>query len=218
MPDPVLDAESARKLATSLLEIGAVLVRPDDPFTWSSGRRSPIYCDNRLTLSYPDLRGRIARRFAEVVRNRAVEPERVVGTATAGIPHAAWLADRLELPMAYVRSSAKGHGRGNQIEGIVESGDRVVLVEDLISTGGSALRAVEALREDGVTVEAVLAIFSYGFADAAGRFDEAGVSALPLTGFGPLMEAARSRGDLDENQLESLERWRADPDAWTEGG
>lgn len=214
MSEPVLDFGPARALAASLLDIEAVILRPDDPFTWSSGWRSPIYCDNRLTLAYPEIRSEIARCFAEVLAERALDPERVVGTATAGIPHAAWLADRLDLPMAYVRSSAKEHGRENRIEGIVEEGDRVVLVEDLISTGGSALEAVEALRGEGAEVTAVLAIFSYGFAATGRRFEEAGVPALPLTGLDPLVEAARGRDGWTDEQLESLEVWRADPGHW----
>lgn len=216
MPDPVLAADRARSLASSLLEIEAVIVRPDEPFTWSSGWRSPIYCDNRLTLSYPSIRRRISAAFADVLEYRGWGPRRIVGTATAGIPHAAWLAERVDLPMAYVRSSAKGHGRENRIEGLVEEGDRVILIEDLISTGGSALEAVEALREAGAEVQAVLAIFSYGFAETGRRFREAGVEALPLTGFEPLVWAARDRGRLEEAQLAELEAWRANPSSWSE--
>lgn len=218
MPVPVLEPGPARSLAASLLDVEAVILRPDDPFTWSSGWRSPIYCDNRLTLSYPEIRSEIARSFADVIEGRGLRPERVVGTATAGIPHAAWLADRLDLPMAYVRSSSKDHGRENRIEGIVEEGDRCVLVEDLISTGGSALSAVEALRAVGATVTAVLAIFSYGFGTTLRRFEEAGVPALPLTGLEPLLEAARRREDWTEEQLESLAVWRSDPAHWPPSG
>lgn len=210
--------DSAAVLARDLLRIGAVAIRPDDPFTWASGRRSPIYTDNRLTLSHPDVRERIADAFVDLARPFA--PDAVSATATAGIPHGALLADRLGLPFSYVRSAPKGHGKGNRIEGAVADGARVVLVEDLISTGGSALSAADALRERGVDVVAVVAVFSYGFPEADRAFAEAGLPLATLTGLGALAEAARETGALAEADRTVLDDWRRDPVAWsrTHGG
>ena len=205
----------ARTLAEALLDIGAVALAPDDPFTWASGLRSPIYCDNRLTLAYPPVRRLIAGGFADLVAAHELEPEVVAGTATAGIPHAAWLAERLDLPMAYVRSKPKGHGRGNRIEGRVEAGQHLVLVEDLISTGGSSLQAVSALREADARVEAVLAIFSYGLPQAAMRFKEARLPLHVLTTFDTLLDVARAQGRLAHGAIEHLHAWQHDPHAWS---
>ncbi|MFT5144543.1 MAG: orotate phosphoribosyltransferase [Rhodothermales bacterium] len=207
-------AVGAAELASRLLEIGAVVLRPNDPFTWASGMRSPVYCDNRMTLGYPALRAGIAAAFVELSGGYA--PDRVAGTATAGIPHAAWLADRLDLPMCYVRSSAKAHGRGNQIEGPLLEGDRVVLVEDLVSTGMSSLAAVRALEEAGATVEAVVAIFSYGIPRATRAFEEAGIRLHTITTFPDLLRAASGAGGLSAADVESLSEWHADPEAWSE--
>lgn len=205
----------ARAVASHLLSIGAVTLAPDDPFTWASGLRAPIYCDNRLTMSYPTVRQALTRGFMARLHEHGLRPEAIVGTATAGIPHAAWLADRLDLPMAYVRSAPKGHGRGNRIEGRVEAGHRVVVVEDLISTGGSSLSVVEALREAGVEVEALLAIFSYGLPGTAERFAEAGVPLYTLTDFDALVATAEDEGRLPPASAESLRAWRRAPEAWS---
>ena len=150
-----------KDIAESLLEIKAVSLRPNDPFTWTSGIQSPIYCDNRLTLSYPEIRRKIAAGLAEIITEKFPGTDLIAGTATAGIPHAAWVSELLNLPMCYVRSKAKGHGKGNQIEGNAASGQKVVVVEDLISTGGSVITAVEALREAGCNVLGVVSIFTY---------------------------------------------------------
>ena len=147
-------------IAAKLLQIGAVALQPNEPFTWSSGLKSPIYCDNRLTLAYPDVRRTIADGLAELIRTHFPKADLIAGTATAGIPHAAWVSERLELPMCYVRSQAKAHGKGKQIEGQAEPGQRVVVIEDLISTGGSSLAAVRALKEAGCEVLGVAAIFA----------------------------------------------------------
>ena len=149
-------------IAEKLLEINAVALKPNDPFTWTSGLRSPIYCDNRLTLSYPAVRREIAEGLQTLILENFPEAEVIAGTATAGIPHAAWVSELLKEPMCYVRSNAKGHGKGNQIEGKVEKGQKVVVVEDLISTGGSVITAVQALREAGCEVLGVVSIFTYG--------------------------------------------------------
>lgn len=205
-----------RRIAADLLTIRAVILAPDDPFTWSSGLRAPIYCDNRLTLSYPTVRRTIASGFEEQLHHHELAPQVIVGTATAGIPHAAWLADRLDLPMAYVRSEAKAHGRGNQIEGIVEPGQNAVVVEDLISTGGSSLAVVEALRSAGANVLALLAIFTYGFAEARQRFEQAQVPVYTLTDFDTLLSVAIEQDLLDSSALDTLRSWRQNPRAWSE--
>ena len=213
LEDPAL---RARRLAEELLGIGAVVLAPDEPFRWASGLHAPIYCDNRLTLGYPRLRRALTDGFAALLRRHALAPDVVVGTATAGIPHAAWLADRLDLPMAYVRSKAKAHGRQNQIEGRLAEGQRVVVVEDLVSTGGSSLAAVEAVRAEGVEVQAVVAIFTYGLPGTAEQFAEAGVPLFTLTNFDALLEAAAAHDELSAEALASLRAWQRAPDAWSE--
>lgn len=205
----------ARRLAAALLRIEAVAFSPEEPYTWASGLRSPIYCDNRVTMAYPPVRRSITEGFAEILAREGIAPEAVVGTATAGIPHAAWLAGRLDLPMAYVRSKAKAHGRGNRVEGRLEAGANVVVVEDLVSTGGSSVAVVEALRTAGVRVEAVLAIFSYGLPAAREAFARAAVPLHTLTDFATLLDVARETGALAPEAVASLEAWRRDPEAWS---
>lgn len=205
-----------RQLAGDLLRIGAVSLAPDTPFTWSSGRKAPIYCDNRLTLAYPSVREHIAEGFVQCLRDNALAPEVISGTATAGIPHAAWLAGRLEAPMAYVRSRAKEHGKGRQIEGASVEGQSVVLVEDLVSTGGSAMEAVEALQQAGAQVEAVLAIFTYGLPAAKRQFEPGTLPLYTLTTFDDLLEVAVEEGRLASHALETLRRWRRDPAGWSD--
>jgi len=201
-------------LAKHLLEIGAVSLSPNEPYTWASGLRSPIYCDNRLTLSYPEVRGMIADRLAE--RIRLLEVDVVAGTATAGIPHAAFVAERLSLPMVYVRGSAKKHGKGNQIEGKIKPGDKVVVIEDLLSTGSSALDAVSALQAVGAVVISIEAIFSYGMTRLFENLKEAEVEANALLTFDELIAEALAEGDLTEEQYRSLGEWAEDPAAWSE--
>jgi len=201
-------------IASSLLEIGAVTLKPNDPFTWSSGLQSPIYCDNRLTLSYPEVRGKIAGGLQGLIENHFPETEVVAGTATAGIPHAAWVSDRMELPMCYVRSKAKGHGKGNQIEGKVAPGQKVVVVEDLISTGGSVINAVDALREAGCEVLGAVAIFTYELEKGKELVHEAGVEVHSLTNFTTLAEVARERDEISAEELANLAAWRKNPAEW----
>lgn len=209
--------ERAESLADALLRIAAVSLRPHEPFTWSSGLAAPIYCDNRRTLAHPPVRRTIADGFADVVRDQDWGPLTVAGTATAGIPHAAWLAEQLDAPMAYVRSSAKSHGQGRRIEGArLGDGDRVVVVEDLISTGRSSLDAVSAVRETGATVPAVLAIFSYGLEAARVAFQEAEVSCHVLTTFPVLLDVAGRAHSLSEEARDLLDDWQADPKAWSQ--
>ncbi|MBM4763990.1 orotate phosphoribosyltransferase [Bacillus sp. B15-48] len=203
-----------KEIAGSLLEIEAVSLRPNDPFTWSSGLRSPIYCDNRLTLSYPEVRSKIAQGLQELIKEQFPEVEVVAGTATAGIPHAAWVSERMSLPMCYVRSKAKGHGKGNQIEGKVTSGQKVVVVEDLISTGGSVINAVEALREAGCEVLGTVAIFTYELEKGKELLKEANVDVYSLTDFTTLAEVARERNEISTSDLEKLADWRKNPSEW----
>lgn len=205
-----------RRIAADLLAIGAVSLSPEKPFTWASGLRSPIYCDNRLTLSYPAVRRAISDGFVAALARHGLGPAVVVGTATAGIPHAAWLAERLDLPMAYVRSKPKEHGRGNQVEGRIEAGQGVVVVEDLVSTGLSSVGVVDALKAAGARVLAVLAIFSYGLPDAEAAFARAGVPLHTLTTFDTLLDVALSQNLLSPDLIESLRTWRHDPRSWSE--
>lgn len=206
----------ARRLAADLLSIGAVTLRPDDPFTWASGLRSPIYCDNRLTMAYPAVRESIASGFADLLAQEALAPAVIVGTATAGIPHAAWLAARTGLPMAYVRAQAKAHGKTNRIEGRLDAGQPVVVVEDLVSTGGSSVGVVEALREAGAAVLAVLAVFTYGLPAAEAAFRDAELPLHALTDYDTLVDVAAERGTLPAGARDTLRAWRRDPTAWSD--
>jgi orotate phosphoribosyltransferase len=203
-----------KEIAAHLLEIGAVSLEPNEPFTWSSGLKSPIYCDNRLTLAYPNVRSAIADGLAALIRTHFSDAEVIAGTATAGIPHAAWVSERLNLPMCYVRSQAKGHGKGKQIEGKVEKGQKVVVVEDLISTGGSSLNAVRALREEGCQVLGVVAIFTYGLEKGKQAFAENNVEVHTLTDYGTLIETAVELGVVTEQDLATLRQWRENPEEW----
>ncbi len=204
------------QIATSLLDIGAVSLKPNDPFTWASGLRSPVYCDNRLVMGYPEIREAIAAGFAAILKSREIVVDVIAGTATAGIPHAAWLASIAQLPMIYVRSKPKAHGRKNQIEGAISTGQSAVVVEDLISTGKSSIAAVEALLEEGVEVKAVLAIFSYGFDEASAVFKAAGIPHYTLTTFGTLIKIAEQTGHIQASDLETLKAWRKNPRSWSE--
>ncbi|MEZ2715305.1 orotate phosphoribosyltransferase [Niallia circulans] len=202
------------EIAEQLLEIKAVFLQPNDPFTWSSGLKSPIYCDNRLTLSYPKVRKNIATGLADLMKENFPETEVVAGTATAGIPHAAWVSDILDLPMAYVRSKAKAHGKGNQIEGKVEKGQKVVVVEDLISTGGSVITAVNSLREAGCEVLGVVAIFTYELPKGKELLGDAEVEAYSLTDYTSLLDVAQKQGYIEEADLASLQAWKDNPEKW----
>lgn len=205
---------TARELAAALLDAGAVRLSPQQPFTWASGLKSPIYCDNRQLLGRPELRRRIAADL--VARARGLAPTLIAGTATAGIPWAALVADALELPMAYVRAEPKKHGMGRQVEGPSAQGQRVVLLEDLISTGGSSLRCAEALRAEGADLLQVLALFSYGLDQATTAFAAAGIPLATLATFTDLQAVAAERSLLDAEGLSALADWRPDPAAWSE--
>jgi orotate phosphoribosyltransferase len=209
------DTTMKHVIAERLLEINAVALKPQDPFTWTSGLRSPIYCDNRLTLSFPAVRREIAAGLQKLILENFSEAEVIAGTATAGIPHAAWVSELMDLPMCYVRSKAKGHGKGNQIEGKVESGQKVVVVEDLISTGGSVITAVQALREAGCEVLGVVSIFTYGLEKGRELLQENGIKSISLTDFPTLIEVAISKGNVTAEDQKSLLLWRKDPSEWS---
>lgn len=198
----------AQSVAKDLLEIKAVELRPNDYFTWTSGIKSPIYCDNRITMSYPKVRRNIAQGLANLIKENYPEVTVVAGTATAGIPHAAWVSEVLDIPMVYVRDSAKKHGKTNQIEGRLQEGDKVVVVEDLISTGLSSIKVVKALEEAGVGVLGVVAIYSYNLKKAIDAFKEADVNFHTLTNYDELIEEASKQGYIKEEDKAELVEWR----------
>lgn len=198
-----------RSIASALLSIKAVFLRPDDPFTWASGIKSPIYCDNRLTLSAPAVRDQIENGLAELVREHFPECEMLMGTSTAGIAHAAITATIMNLPMGYVRSSAKDHGRTNRIEGKMEPGTKVVVVEDLISTGGSCIEVVEALREAGADVLGIVSIFTYGLKKGVEKIEAAKTVNYSLSNLDALVEVAAEEGYITPEQKETVLNFRA---------
>ena len=200
-----------KKIASCLLEIKAVFLRPQEPFTWASGIKSPIYCDNRLTLSYPHIRNQVEQGLAENIRKHYPDCEVVAGTSTAGIAHAALVADILGLPMCYVRSSAKDHGRNNQIEGKVEKGQKVVVVEDLISTGGSVIEVVNVLREVGAEVLGIASIFTYGLQKGIDRMQEAQVKNVSLSNYDALVEVAVEQDYIKAEDVKKLQAFRKNP-------
>ena len=197
-----------RKIAKHLLDIEAVALRPNDYFTWTSGIKSPIYCDNRITMSYPTIRREIAVGMSEVIKAKFREVEVVAGTATAGIPHAAWVSEVLDLPMIYVRDSAKKHGKTNQIEGRLLEGQKVVIIEDLISTGLSSLKVAKALEEAGAVVLGVVAIFSYELKKAKDAFAADKVEYHTLTNYNYLIEEAVASDYIKQEDVEKLLEWR----------
>ncbi len=208
-----------RLIATDLLSIGAVFFRPDEPFTWASGIKSPVYCDNRLTLTAPGVRGDIENGLAALIRENYPDAEVLMGTSTAGIAHAAITAHLLDLPMGYVRSGAKDHGRQNRIEGKLERGQRVVVVEDLISTGGSVIEVVDALREAGAEVLGVVSIFTYGMQRGLDRLAEAKVKNISLTNFDVIAEVAAELGYIKNEDIARLIAFRNNPsdESWIGG-
>lgn len=199
------------RVAQGLLSIGAVFLRPQEPFTWASGIKSPIYCDNRLTLTAPVVRGHVEAGLAEIVRTKFPEAEVLMGTSTAGIAHAAITATILDLPMGYVRSGSKDHGRGNRIEGRLEKGQKVVVIEDLISTGGSCIEVVEALREAGAEVLGVASIFTYGMQKGLDRMREANVTNYSLSNLDTLVEVAAEEGYIKPEDKARLIAFRNNP-------
>lgn len=206
--------EQSNQIAKDLLDIEAIFLRPNEPFTWASGIKSPIYCDNRITMSYPHVRRAIAKGLAAVIKRTYPEAEVIAGTATAGIPHAAWVAELLDLPMVYIRSKAKEHGKGNQIEGRIQPNQKMVVIEDLLSTGGSVLEACEAAKREGADVLGVAAIFTYELPQVQENFDQAGLSYVTLTNYTALIESALETGAIQESDVALLQEWRKDPAAW----
>lgn len=205
---------TARKIASFLLETKAVQLRPNEPFQWSSGWKSPIYCDNRITLSSPEARTFIKKSLAKLIKKNFPDAQAIAGVATAGIAQGALVADYLNLPFSYVRPKPKEHGMGNQIEGRIEKGQKVVVIEDLISTGGSSLKAVEALRAAGVEVVGMVAIFTYGFKVADENFDANNVKLATLSSYKYLLDEALQSNYISADDVASLQKWRRNPEKW----
>ncbi|MCX6326147.1 MAG: orotate phosphoribosyltransferase [Bacteroidia bacterium] len=204
----------AKKTAEYLLQIKAIKLQPSNPFTWASGWKSPIYCDNRKTLSFPEVRSFIRDSFAAMVRELYPEAEMIAGVATGAIAHGSIAADKLGLPFIYVRSEAKEHGLGNQIEGYFVPGQKVVVIEDLVSTGGSSLSAVRALKEAGCEVMGMLAIFTYEFKKATDGFAAENCTLHTLSNYSVLVDTAVKSGYIGQAEVETLKKWRDDPSTW----
>ncbi|MFD1360276.1 orotate phosphoribosyltransferase [Lentibacillus salinarum] len=200
--------ELSHDVARDLLDIKAVQFSPDDYFTWTSGIKSPIYCDNRLTMAYPAVRDRIAAAFVQLIGHMEQRPDVIAGCATAGIPHAAWVAEKLNLPMVYIRAKAKEHGKQNQIEGKLEPGQRVVVIEDLISTGGSSIQAAQVLKRAGVDVLGILAIFTYGLEVAKQQFQKANLRYRTITDYDEVLHCLAENGSIDTAHQQQLQKWR----------
>ncbi len=208
--------ETAEQISSFLLQVKAVKLNNEHPFTWASGRKSPIYCDNRVTLSYPEIRTFIRQRFVDIINEYFGDVDVVAGVATGGIAQGALVAQELGKPFVYVRSEEKKHGLTNQIEGEIHSGQTVVVVEDLVSTGKSSLIAVHALREKGCIVKGMVAIFTYGLEVAAKNFAEANVELHTLTNYDTLVRVACEQDYVRDHDLESLKTWRENPELWSE--
>lgn len=206
-----MNTDIKRTIAHDLLSIGAVFLRPDDPFTWASGIKSPIYCDNRLTLTAPEVRTHVEEGLAELIRTLYPDVEVLMGTSTAGIAHAAIVGHIMGLPMGYVRSGNKDHGRQNRIEGRLEPGQKVVVVEDLISTAGSCIEVVEALRDAGAEVLGIVSIFTYGLRKGLERLESANVLNHSLSNFETVCEVAAEEGRIKQQDIDRLKRFCADP-------
>jgi orotate phosphoribosyltransferase len=204
----------AKKTAEYLMQIKAIKLQPSNPFTWASGWKSPIYCDNRKTLSFPEVRSFIRDSFASMIKDLYPQAQLIAGVATGAIAHGALVSDKLDLPFIYVRSGAKEHGLGNQIEGYYEKGQKVVVIEDLISTGGSSLNAVSALRESGCEVLGMVAIFTYEFKKASDAFDSEKCRLDTLSNYSVLVETALKTGYIGQAEVDTLKNWRVDPANW----
>ena len=210
----ILNKDRALKVAEFLLEIKAVKLQPNSPFTWASGWKSPIYCDNRVTLSFPAIRTYIRQGYADAILEHFGKPDVIAGVATGGIAQGALVAQELGIPFIYVRSSAKGHGLGNQIEGHYEKGQRVVVIEDLISTGGSSLKAVKDLKEAGLEVKGLVAIFTYGFDVSLKNFANAECPFVTLTDYDHLIDQALKSDYVTSSDVDSLRDWKNNPETW----
>lgn len=204
----------ASQIAADLLDIQAVYLKPENPFTWASGIKSPIYTDNRIALSYPETRNLIENSFVDTIKDHFPEVEVIAGTATAGIPHGAIIADKMSFPFAYIRSKPKDHGAGNQIEGRVLKGQKMVIIEDLISTGGSVLDAAAAAKREGADVLGVVAIFTYELPKASQNFEEAGVQLITLSTYSDLIQVAKEKGYITADGLQLLQKFKEDQENW----
>lgn len=204
----MVNEEVASKVAEFLLQIKSVVLQPNDPFTWTSGIKSPIYCDNRKTLSYHKIRTYIRQQFSNLITDTIGRPDVIAGVATGGIPQGTLVAQELELPFVYVRSTAKGHGLKNMVEGVIEKGQSVIVIEDLISTGKSSIAAIEALKDIGCNVKAVLAIFNYGFPETIKRFDDINCKLYTLCNFDSLIQVALEKQYINDNELVPLKEWK----------
>jgi len=213
---PIIKAQeqTASKVASMLLQIQAIKLNTEKPFTWASGWKSPIYCDNRLSLSFPEVRSAIRDGLVQAIRENFFTVESIAGVATAGIAQGALIADAMNLPFLYVRPKPKDHGMENLIEGKIEKGQKVVVIEDLVSTGGSSLKAVQALRDAGFNVLGMVSIFNYGFDIATRNFYEANTSLISLSDYNSLINYASEHKFITDDQLTSLKAWRVDPAAW----
>ena len=205
----------SQRVAKALLDIHAVTLNPDQPFTWASGLKSPIYTDNRLTISYPEVRQAIFNGMVEQIKLHFSEVDVIAGTATAGIPHAAWVAQNMELPMIYVRTKPKDHGQGKQIEGVLKEGQKVVVIDDLISTGGSVLNAVRAVNNAGGKVIGVVSVFTYDLPAAEQNFMANGLKYYSVTDYMTLIKVAKENNQISADHLKSLQEWRKDPLSWS---
>jgi orotate phosphoribosyltransferase len=210
----ILNEDKALKVAEFLLQVNAIKLQPNEPFSWASGIISPIYCDNRITLSYPNIRTFIRQAYAETILEAFGKPDVIAGVATGGIAQGALVAQELGIPFIYVRSEAKEHGMGNQVEGFFEEGQKVVLVEDLISTGGSSLKAVDALRKAKLDVKGLVAIFTYGFNVAERNFENAACPYVTLTNYDVLLQHAGDSNLISDDDQASLREWKVDPQNW----
>jgi orotate phosphoribosyltransferase len=206
--------DAAHKIAEFLLQIKAIKLQPENPFTWASGWKSPIYCDNRKTLSYPQIRTFIRQQFVNEINERYAKPDVIAGVATGGIAQGALISQEMGLPFVYVRSEAKKHGLTNMVEGVVEKDQTVVVIEDLISTGGSSIKAIEALREHGCKVKGMVSIFTYGFDEAVKNLEAAKCQTSSLCDYTTLIDVALKHKYITENDLESLNQWRISPSTW----
>lgn len=205
----------SQRVAKALLDIHAVTLNPDQPFTWASGLKSPIYTDNRLTISYPEVRQAIFNGMVEQIKLHFSAADVIAGTATAGIPHAAWVAQNMELPMIYVRTKPKDHGQGKQIEGVIKEGQKVVVIDDLISTGGSVLNAVRAVNNAGGKVIGVVSVFTYDLPAAEQNFMANGLKYYSVTDYMTLIKVAKENDQISADHLKSLQEWRKDPLSWS---
>ena len=210
----IYDIDIAKQIAKSLLQINAIILQPNDPFKWAAGWNSPIYCDNRKTLSYPEIRNYIRQSLAAIIKNRYKGANVIAGVATAGIPHGALVAEELGLPFIYVRSKAKEHGERNQIEGYMERGQSVILVEDLISSGKSCLEAASVLKKAGMNVKGVVSIFTYGFDTASKNFNDANCEYIALCDYNTLLPQAIEQRYIYKEDLSILKEWRKNPSKW----